>query len=134
MTILSAHGTLKIDIADNVIMVEAGGPWNIEYLDNLHQQLMNAAVHVDINNYGLLLALKGEAIPVDKGLEYHLNFIRQGRTRAVAVNLAECTTSLLTKSIFSKLYRSANIHHQFFDNSIDAQQWLALQMNSPKTP
>ncbi len=128
MTIFSRHGTLDIVIEDNLILIEAQGPWNIEYLDYLHEQLRIAVSKVDINNYAILITPKGEAISVEAGLEYHLNFIRQGNTKAVALNLAHCTTALLTESLFTKLYRAAGIKHAFFDNNFDARQWLEAEL------
>ncbi len=128
MTLFSPHGTLDIVVEDNLILIEAQGPWNIEYLDQLHEQLLKAALQVDLNNYAILITPKGEAISVEVGLEYHLNFIRKGNTKAVALNLAYCTTALLTESLFTKLYRAAGIKHAFFDDSHDARLWLEQEL------
>ena len=128
MNILTPHGTLDITIEGNLILIEAQGPWNIEYLALLHEQLIKAVSQVDQNNYAILITPKGETISVEAGFEYHLNFIRQGNTKAVALDLAHCTTALLTESIFTKLYRMAGIKHAFFDNSFDARQWLENEL------
>jgi len=130
MTIFAPHGTLELTIEDNMILIEAVGPWNIEYIDYLHQQLLWAVTQVDYNNYGVLFSPKGEAISVEAGLEYHADFIRQGNTKAIALNLAHCTTSLLTENLFNKLYRSANIKHAFFDNAFDARLWLEKELKT----
>ena len=130
MNIFSPHGTLDIVVEDNLVFIEAEGPWNIEYLEQLHEQLIKAVLKVDQNNYAVLITPKGEAISVEIGFEYHLNFIRQGNTKAVALNLAHCTTSLLTESIFTKLYRMAGVKHAFFDNSFDARQWLENELKT----
>ena len=124
----SPHGGLDITIENNLIMIDARGPWNIEYLDQLHGQLLQAITKVDINKYGVLITLRGDAISVGDGFEYHLNFIRKGNTKAVAINLSNCTTALLSESIFSKLYQKAGVNHAFFDNSADAYQWLESQL------
>lgn len=131
MTIFAPHGTLELTIEDNMIIVEAVGPWNIEYIDYLHKKLSWAVSQVDQSNYVVLFTPKGEAISVDAGIEYHQNFIRQGHTKAIALNLAHCTTSLLTENIFSKIYRAANIKHAFFDNAFDARLWLEKQLKTP---
>lgn len=131
MTIFAPHGTLELAIEDNMILIDAVGPWNIEYIDYLHKKLQWAVTQVDINNYGVLFTPKGEAISVEAGLEYHANFIRQGNTKAIALNLAHCTTSLLTENLLTKLYRSAGIKHAFFDNVFDARLWLEKELNTP---
>ncbi len=130
MSIFSPHGTLDIAVDGNLILIEAQGPWNVEYLDYLHAQLIAAVANVDLANYAILITPKGEAISVEAGLEYHLNFIRQGNTKAVALNLAYCTTSLLTESLFTKLYRAAGIKHAFFDNGFEARLWLEKQLKA----
>lgn len=130
MTVFSPHGTLQLAIVDNIILLEAQGPWNIEFIDYLHQQLFSAVEQVKHRNYGVLFSPKGEAISVEAGLEYHLNFLRQGNTQAIALNLAHCTTPLLTESLFSKLYRAANIKHAFFDQAPDAKLWLEAELKA----
>jgi hypothetical protein len=130
MNISSPHGTLDIVVEDNLVFIEAEGPWNIEYLEQLHEQLIKAVLKVDRNNYAVLITPKGEAISVEAGFEYHLNFIRHGNAKAVALNLAQCTTALLTESIFTKLYRMAGVKHAFFDNSFDARQWLENELKT----
>ncbi len=124
MTLFNPHGTLKLAIEENIILLEAQGPWNIEYIEYLHQELSKAVTQVDHNNYGVLFTPKGEAISVEEGLEYHLRFLRRGNTQAISLNLAHCTTSLLTENLFTKLYRAAGIEHAFFDNAFDARLWL----------
>jgi hypothetical protein len=134
MAIFSPHGTLDIVIEGNLILIEAQGPWNIEYLDQLHEQLFIAASRVDPKNYAILITPKGEAISVEAGIEYHLNFIRKGNAKAVALNLAHCTTALLTENLFTQLYRAAGIKHAIFDNSHDARLWLENELkHSPTT-
>ncbi|MBA6389632.1 hypothetical protein H4J38_02450 [Colwellia sp. BRX10-3] len=130
MTTFAPRSSLEITIEDNLILIQAQGPWNIEYLDYLHQQLRWAVTQIDQSNYGVLLTPKGEAISVEAGLEYHVNFIRNSKTKAVALNLAHCTTSQLAENLFSKIYRGAGIKHAFFDNAFDARLWLEKELAS----
>jgi hypothetical protein len=124
MPLFAPHGTLKITTEDNIIMIDVEEPWNIDYIDYLHQQLLLAVTQVDYNNFGALFTPKGEVISVEAGVGYHADFIRQGNTKAIAVSLAYCATPLLAESLFSKIYRSAGVRHAFFDNGFDARHWL----------
>ena len=123
-------GTLKVSIEDNIIFIEAKGPWNIEYLDYLHQKILWALTQVDVHNYSVLLTPKGEALSVESTLEHHINFIRHSQSKIVAVNLGHCTTSLLAENLFSKIYRAAGFKYAFFDNAFDARMWLEKEMIS----
>ncbi len=78
MTNFAPHGTLELTIEDNLILLDVQGPWNLEYIDHLHEKLLWAVSQVDQSNYGVLLTPIGEAISVEEGFEYHLNFLRQG--------------------------------------------------------
>ena len=128
MANLAPHGTLKFSIEDNIIYIEAKGPWNIEYLDHLHQKLLWALTQVDPHTYGVILSLKGEALSVESTLEYHINFIRHSQSKIVAVNLEHCTTSLLAENLFSKMYRAAGFKYGFFDNAFEARLWVEKEM------
>lgn len=133
MSIFSPDGMLEITIEDNIIVITAQGPWNIEYLDNLHQKLLWAGTQVDLNNYTILITPIGEAISVEAGLEYHLKLIRQGTTKAVGLNLTHSTTSQLTENLFTKIYQATGIKHAFFDNVFDARLWLEKELKNPVT-
>ncbi|TWX70211.1 hypothetical protein [Colwellia sp. C1TZA3] len=128
MTVFAPNSELELTIEDSMILIAAQGPWNIEYLDCLHQKLSWAVTQVDPSNFGVLLTPKGEANSVEAGLEYHINFIRHSKTKAVALNLAHCTTSQLSENLFTKIYRAAGIKHAFFDNVFDARVWLEKQL------
>jgi hypothetical protein len=128
MTAYEKNSSLELAIEDNLILIEAQGPWDIQNLNFLHKQLIWAVKQVDQRNYGVLLTLKGEAITVEGGLEYHLNFILKSKTKAIALNLGHCTTPLLTENLFSNIYRAAGFNHSFFDNAFDAQRWLENEL------
>ena len=128
MTNVVPLGTLKLSIEDNIIFIEATGPWNIEYLDHLHEKLLKALTQVDPHTYSVILTLKGEAISVESTLEYHINFIRHSQSKIVAVNLEHCTTSLLAENLFSKMYRAAGFKYGFFDNAFEARLWVEKEM------
>ena len=130
MNIFPPHGKLDIKIENNLIIIEAQGPWNIEYLQYLHQQLLSSVAKVDVDNYGILISPIDDAISVKEGFEYHLNFIRHATVKAVAVNLARCTSPLMTENICRKLYGEAEINHSFFTDETAARTWLNSQLQS----
>jgi hypothetical protein len=120
---------LELAIEENLILLDVQGPWNLEYIDHLHEKLLGAVSQVPENNYAVLFTPIGEAISVDAGFDYHLKFLRQGNARAIAINLGRCTTPLLTENLFTKLYRAAEIKFAFFDNTFDARLWLEKELN-----
>ncbi|QOL25857.1 hypothetical protein LP316_00620 [Thalassotalea sp. LPB0316] len=120
----SAHGYCEIEVADNIIYIDAFGPWNEEYFEILHQKLMATRGLVDQNNFGVYLQPKGEAIATVNGVTKHTAFLMQSKVKVVAINLSECDTKFVTKDLCARIYTSCDIKHQFFDDKDQAQAWL----------
>jgi len=123
-----AHGDFQVTCEGNMLIIDAAGPWNVEFMTHAHKVLLQAAEQVDIKNYGILLTLKGEAIAIDEAAKIHMQFVKQSNTKAVAMNLAECTSKAITKIVFSKIYNYANKNHQYFNQLDDAKIWLTQQL------
>ncbi|MFD2167864.1 hypothetical protein ACFSJY_16545 [Thalassotalea euphylliae] len=127
-----AHGNVDIIVDDNVIMIDAAGPWNDEFFPELHQQLALAVQHVDVNNYGVVLNVSGSAIASPASIEAHAKFVEQGRAKAVAVNMSECTSASISETLFAKVYRGAGLKYEFFLDSASAIAWINEQLSETK--
>lgn len=73
------HGGLTINVKDNIMFIEASGPWNLEYFTELHGALIEASKQLDIKHYGVYLQLVGQAVTVEGGLEIHSAFVKKVR-------------------------------------------------------
>lgn len=124
----SIHGTCQIKCENDIINIDAEGPWNLEYFDYLHKELINCSSQVNLNNYGVLLNLSGEAIVVDGAMEKHISFVGKSTVKAIAINLCECSTINITKKIFHRGYGSAHIKHEFFQAQQEAIHWLKNEL------
>lgn len=120
----SVHGTSQIKCENDIIKIDAKGPWNLEYFDYLHKELIICSSQINLNNYCVLLNLSGEAIVVDGAIEKHIEFVAKSTAKAIAINLSHCTTIGITKKIFRKGYGKAKIKHEFFMTEQEARQWL----------
>ena len=106
------------------MLIDTIGPWNDEFFPQLHQHLALAAKHVDINNYAVLLNLKGAALSALRNMQVHSKFVSKSNAKAMAINMAECTSKEITKKLFETSYSQAKLNHAFFDNKPDAINWL----------
>jgi hypothetical protein len=111
------------------MIIKAQGPWNQQYIDCLHKDLILVSKSLDINNYGILLNLFGEALAVDSGFKKHLDFVKHAKTKAIALNLADCHTREMTKTIFTKIYDQAGISNASFTDESSAKAWLLAQLH-----
>jgi len=123
------HGKCNIAVEDNLLIVEIEGPWNIEFIQNMHASLLKASQHVDINNYGILLILHGETLAVQEAIDYHVEFIQQVNTKALAINLAHSNIPSMTKQMCEKIYRTVNFPSQYFTDTPSAKEWLQSQLS-----
>ncbi len=106
------------------MIIDASGPWNMEYFTQLHLSLNEAAKNINIKHYGVLLRLSGQAIAVEGGLEIHSKFVSKSNVKAMALDFSCCESSPISKKLFTKAYNLANIHFEIFDNGDDAKEWL----------
>lgn len=123
-----AHGNVKVSIEDNIIILECEGPWNIEFFHILHQDIVSAIKQVGHSNYGVLLIPIGEAIGTAETMDYHIDFLKQGNTKAVAVNLALSDVPVSTENICRIAYQAAKRKHEFFLDNDTAKLWLKKQL------
>jgi len=126
--IFSAHGRCDITVENNIIFTEAEGPWNIEFFQHLHLDLIEAAKKVDYNNFTLLLKVKGVGLAVEEAIPFHIDFILNGNVKAVAINLDDCGTPSSCQEFCSKVYNTANVKHKYFNDNEPAIAWLNEQM------
>ncbi|MDG1750331.1 MAG: hypothetical protein P8I03_01505 [Thalassotalea sp.] len=125
----SIHGTCQIVCENDIIKIDAKGPWNFEYFDYLHKELISYSSQVNLNNYCVLLNLSGEAIVVDGAIEKHLFFVKKSTVKAIGINLSDCSTINITKKIFQRGYGTAQIKHEFFQTEQDAINWLKIELS-----
>jgi hypothetical protein len=122
------HGNVSISIDENILVIECTGPWNKEYFHHLHQELLAEVQKIDITNYAILLIPYGEAIATHESLEYHIEFIRQGNTKAVAINLSHCETPNSTRNLCCSVYDATQLTYDFFDSNKQAKTWLRAKL------
>lgn len=125
-----AHGKCSYTVEDNIITIDATGPWNLEFFKQMHRELSEIILRdVDFHNFAILLILKGDSFAAQDGLDYHLNLVRQGPTKALALNSSLSNATAITQSIFKKVYDKAGLTNQSFNSTAEAKAWLRTQLN-----
>jgi len=126
---LSPHGKCSYLVEGNIITIDATGPWNLEFFKQMHRELGEIIVNdVDFNNFAILLILKGDSLAAQDGLNYHLNLVRSGPTKALAINSALSNAPQITQSIFKKVYDQAGLKNRYFNSTEAAKAWLTEQL------
>lgn len=124
-----AHGKCDFTVEDNIIIIDATGPWNLEFFQQMHRDLSEIILRdVDFYNFAILLVLKGDSFATQEGLDYHLNLVRKGPTKALALNSALSNAAPITQSVFKKIYDQANLANQNFESTESAKAWLRTKL------
>lgn len=119
----ASHGYFSMKSEHNLLIIDAYGPWNKELFTELHQQLYVAVHKLQVNNYGLLVVLHGQALPVKEAIDYHIEFIKQGNPVAIAIDLSKCSSAGLSEDVFSYIYKESDLPHSFFNGYDIARHW-----------
>jgi len=125
-----AHGECSIQIVDDVILIEARGPWNLEFTRDLHRRLASVASNFAENQTFLLIRFFGEAIAVEAAINEHIKFINYRRATAVAIDFSNCTTAHITRDLYTRIYNTTQQKHRFFDDFDEAWAWIKSQQGS----
>lgn len=126
---LAIHGKVRIDVKGNLMIIEAPGPWNMEYFHALHPKLAAATKELLATNFGVLLKPMGQAVAVDGCLKYHSEYLKHSPAQCVAVDLTHCHTKAITKDLCKKAYSAACIQFEFFDQTAEALEWLNQELS-----
>lgn len=127
------HGQCSFIVEDNLITIDATGPWNLEFFKNMHRDLGYIITNnVDYQNFAILLICRGDSLAAQDGLDYHLHLVSKGETKALAMHVALSESPLVTESIFKKLYDKAGLKNQVFEDIELAKNWLKSQLCNEK--
>ena len=118
------HGQYKLSTRDNIIFIEAKGPWNLEFFQQIHDDFRAVYHQIDTKNYAVLLIPHGETIAISDALALHESFVLQGNAKAIAINLQYSSTPLSGESMFRQVYEKIGLKHAFFNNTKVAKLWL----------
>jgi hypothetical protein len=119
------HGRCKITVDNNIIIIDALGPWNLEFFEILHTNLHQTVQDNFKNkNYGIVVLLRGETLTTHEGLKYHLYKVRQGNAKAIAINMIHSAYALTTQMQFEAVYNKAGLKNKFFSDTSSAKRWI----------
>ncbi|MGB1263005.1 MAG: hypothetical protein ACPG52_08865 [Cognaticolwellia sp.] len=130
MTDFIPHGRCSYSVENNIVIIDATGPWNLEFFQQMHHDLARIIFNdVDYNNFAILLILNGDSLAVQDGLDYHLNLVKDGPTKALAINTSQSNAPKITEALFTAVYDQAGLLNKSFDSTAEAKVWLTSQLS-----
>lgn len=118
------HGKCDLSVVNDILTIDIEGPCNREFYDHMHTKLLNIAPQLNLQNYAVMIILRGEVSIINEALGFHVEFLKARTVKAIAVVLKWCATPSMTKAMCHKAYEEAGIIQQFFENIDNAKNWL----------
>ncbi|MCP4325668.1 MAG: hypothetical protein GY787_28280 [Alteromonadales bacterium] len=85
-------------------------------------------INFSLDKYVVLLIPIGETIAVHQANDYHIEFLKKGAARAVAINLSKSAPPLTTQTMCTEVYSEVSLEHKFFTSSEEAKHWLKSKL------
>ena len=126
------HGHVDITIEDNLFIIRANGPWNVEFFHQLHKELIIHFFHLKSLPYGTLFIPSGETLATKEGLKVHSDFLSMAVPTPIAVVTSELKHKRLAIAQCTSVYEPANLLYGFFETFDEAREWLQRQLASPE--
>ena len=135
----SAHGRYHIEQQDNILLVDAQGPFNEIIAAKHHQDIAKVTEKMSQNPWGSLITFRGNSIftPDAEQQLRETTIYRQKRGMvAIAVVILNSAYADMQQIQLQRIYQDCQIDFHVFSDSESAKSWLdgyiaqALVLNS----
>ena len=130
----NAHGKFEIDAEQNIIIVDAEGPYNDELLNayKARYKAVMGAVCSQYKEWSQIVCMHNESImtPEAEAELIELNKIKRKKgLKHGAIVLIDIEHPIVLKAQLTFIFEESNINVEFFDNKEDAKVWLLKESN-----
>lgn len=128
---LAAHGHYELNFEDNILYVEAQGPFNKEVLANYHHDIETLITKITAENkhrkWALLAIFHGNSIltpEAESALIATAKYRAEHGMIASANIFKESIHTDLQQTQFARIYQEAKVRNHFFSDEKSAKDWL----------
>jgi uncharacterized protein YfkK (UPF0435 family) len=133
---LSAHGSYSLNFENNILHVNAEGPFNEEVLKKYHQDMKKIVKKHNNKRWAALVVYNGNGI-FTPDAETELIEVTKFRAKngmiANASVLKESVHADLQQTQLTRIYQTAKIRSHFFSDEHSAKNWLTEFLKESKT-
>lgn len=121
------HGIFRLQIEDNILHVDATGPFNEELINNYNKSLESCIQRLENDSWNQIIVLHKMSLFTPEAEIALTKTLIERKSRgldscAVIINDVDC--KLLIKEQPGHCYDKANIRYDFFKSIDDAVKWL----------
>jgi len=127
-----AHGSYSIEQQNNILLIDAQGPFNDVFLEQYHQDIELITKKMNDGPWASLVSFKGNGVftpdAEEKLIETTHYRERNGMVAVAAVILNSAYADILQMQL-QRIYQGCNIKFNFFSDTKNAQKWLNSLIN-----
>tara|TARA_Y100000310_G_scaffold112989_1_gene111531 strand:+ start:7723 stop:8112 length:390 start_codon:yes stop_codon:yes gene_type:complete len=128
--VFAEHGIVEVKIEDNILLVEATGPFNEELVQYYEQSLESCIKILEDSSWNQIIILHKLSMfttEAEHKLVQTLKNRKERGLKASAVVLDNIEGESLVKTQMSRCYECANVDYKFTSSVHEAKQWLSMQ-------
>lgn len=126
MSFLS-HGTFTVEISEQLLIVDAKGPFNEEIVHEYKQAVSKAIDQFNEQPWQQIIIMRAESIFIPDAYEEMRKLAKYRKSRgltASAVIWKESTAKEIVSMQLGNIYKEADVACAFFENKTQALSWL----------
>jgi hypothetical protein len=128
----SAHGSYSIEQQDNILLIDAQGPFNDVVTEQYHQDIKLITNKMSDSPWASLISFKGNSVftpdAEQKLIETTQYRVDKGMVAIAAVILDSAYADILQMQL-QRIYQNCSIQFNFFSDVKNAQKWLNSFIN-----
>ncbi len=128
----SAHGSYNIEQQNNILLIDAQGPFNEVVTEQYHQDIKLITKKMNHGPWASLISFKGNGVFTPDAeqqlIETTQYRVDKGMVAIAAVILDSAYADILQMQL-QRIYQSCCIQFNFFSDAKNAQKWLNSFIN-----
>lgn len=128
----SPHGSYSITQKNNILLIDAQGPFNDVVSEQFHQEIKVITKEMSKSPWASLVSFKGNSIFTPEAelklIETTQYRIENGMVAVAAVLIDSAYADILQMQL-QRIYQRCNIQFNFFSNAEHAKKWLDSFIN-----
>jgi len=125
-----SHGKFIISYKDNIIEVQASGPFNLEAVKCYEEAVVEAVRQIS-NPWGQIIFMHHNCLYTPEAEEEMQRFTKLRKElglKTIALVFTDHTAMFLIRDKISSFYRQQDIPCEFFTDKTEAYKWLNTQL------
>lgn len=121
------HGSYSIEQVNNILLVDAQGPFNEVTAKKYHQDIENYTKKMRNSPWGSLISYRGNGVftpDAEQSLIETTHYRMKNGMIAVAAVINDTAYADILQMQLQRIYQSCQIQFHFFSDSSNAKLWL----------